>query len=200
MLRAGGAVEGRFELGPRRGQIQAGADSARLLLESVVLTALTWTHLLPLHAACVSREGRSLLLCGDSHAGKSTLAYEFAKAGWTYVSDNSLYWSVSGDVLVSGSPVIKLRGRERPVNPAEHGFRSARTATPGPVVFLRRRPGKPMLVRESEDTALDYFLNYITRPDRDVATVHYRDLGRHGLWRIEYEEAEDAVRCLEQLV
>jgi hypothetical protein len=47
--------------------------------------------LAPLHAALVVRNGTGVMLCGDSFAGKSTLAYACARAGWTYVSDDGTF-------------------------------------------------------------------------------------------------------------
>ena len=203
-FRAGPDVGGWFRRDARRGAIFTDPHSAALLLESVVLTALTWTHLLPIHAGCVTKGDRSVLLCGDSHAGKSTLAYTCARAGWTYVSDNSLYWERDEDRLVSGSPTIKLRGSSTGtdwrIDPGAEGLLAARTAKPGPSVFLARRPGPAVLKQQDQDEALAYFLSYVTRPDRDIAAQHYRDLLQHGAWRIEYEHAEEAARCLEQLL
>ncbi len=45
----------------------------------------------PIHAACVALDGRGVLLCGDSGVGKSSLAYASARAGWTYISDDSTF-------------------------------------------------------------------------------------------------------------
>jgi hypothetical protein len=45
----------------------------------------------PLHGALVMRNGTGVLLCGDSCAGKSTLAYACARAGWSYVSDDGTF-------------------------------------------------------------------------------------------------------------
>jgi hypothetical protein len=45
----------------------------------------------PLHGALVMRNGTGVMLCGDSCAGKSTLAYGCARAGWTYVSDDGTF-------------------------------------------------------------------------------------------------------------
>jgi hypothetical protein len=60
-------------------------------LEKVVYLLLGATVVTDIHAACVSNEGRGVLLCGDSGAGKSTLAYACARSGWTYTSDDTSY-------------------------------------------------------------------------------------------------------------
>lgn len=60
-------------------------------LEKVVYLLLGASLVTDIHAACVSRKGRGILLCGDSGSGKSTLAYACARAGWTYTSDDTCY-------------------------------------------------------------------------------------------------------------
>jgi hypothetical protein len=60
-------------------------------LEKVVYLLLGSSVVTDLHAACISRNGRGILLCGNSGAGKSTLAYACARAGWTYTSDDTSY-------------------------------------------------------------------------------------------------------------
>jgi hypothetical protein len=45
----------------------------------------------PVHSGCVSLDGRGVLLCGDSGAGKSSLSYACARAGWTYTTDDATY-------------------------------------------------------------------------------------------------------------
>lgn len=60
-------------------------------LEKVVYLLLGSSVVTDLHAACISKDGRGILLCGDSGAGKSTLAYACARAGWTYTSDDTSY-------------------------------------------------------------------------------------------------------------
>ena len=51
-----------------------------------------WTRLAtPIHAACVAIDGRGVLLCGDSGAGKTSLSYACARAGWQFISDDSSY-------------------------------------------------------------------------------------------------------------
>jgi hypothetical protein len=60
-------------------------------LEKTVYLLLGASVVTDIHAACISRNGRGVLLCGDSGAGKSTLAYACARAGWTYTSDDTSY-------------------------------------------------------------------------------------------------------------
>jgi hypothetical protein len=46
-------------------------------------------YLTPVHAACVRKDDCGILLCGDSGAGKTSLAYVCALNGWTYLTDDS---------------------------------------------------------------------------------------------------------------
>ncbi len=61
------------------------------ILEGATLSLISTTRAVAVHAACVRARGRGVLLCADSGEGKSTLAYAGARAGWTYVSDDSTY-------------------------------------------------------------------------------------------------------------
>lgn len=60
-------------------------------LEGMALEMIVSLHLTPFHAGCVARNGRAVLLCGDSGAGKSSLSYACARRGWTYLSDDASY-------------------------------------------------------------------------------------------------------------
>jgi hypothetical protein len=60
-------------------------------LEKVVYLLLGSSVVTDLHAACISRNGMGILLCGASGAGKSTLAYACAREGWNYTSDDTSY-------------------------------------------------------------------------------------------------------------
>jgi hypothetical protein len=60
-------------------------------LEKTIYLLLGASVVTDLHAACVSRNGKGVLLIGHSGAGKSTLAYACARAGWTYTSDDTSY-------------------------------------------------------------------------------------------------------------
>lgn len=62
------------------------------LIEFAVFTlAARVQGLMPLHAACIGRRGRGLLLIGDSGAGKSTTVLHCALQGLELVSEDSLF-------------------------------------------------------------------------------------------------------------
>ena len=60
-------------------------------LEGPAQGHISTSHTTAIHAACVELEGTGILLCGDSGAGKSSLAYSSARAGWTYITDDGSY-------------------------------------------------------------------------------------------------------------
>lgn len=69
-------------------------------------------HFVLLHASCISSGGRAIVLCGDSGAGKTCLAYACAKRGWEFVSGDAVHVvRKSCDRLVIGRP-YEIRFRE----------------------------------------------------------------------------------------
>lgn len=65
---------------------------------------------LHLHAACVAREGRGLVLVAPSGGGKSTLAAGLVRRGWSYLSDEAVA-ILPGSRTVFGFPrPIALKG------------------------------------------------------------------------------------------
>ena len=60
-------------------------------LESAALSILSTSYTTAIHAACIERKGCGILLCGDSGAGKTSLSYACARAGWTYITDDASY-------------------------------------------------------------------------------------------------------------
>jgi hypothetical protein len=105
-------------------------------LEKTVYLLLGSSVVTDMHAACVSKNGKGILLCGDSGAGKSTLSYACARAGWTYTSDDTSY-------LINNSSVPHVIGhshrmRFRPTAKALFPELEGRELTP-------RLEGKPSL-------------------------------------------------------
>jgi len=72
------------ELLADRGHFQYG------MLEMMTLVLVTLRDRLPLHAALVARDGVAILLAGQSGMGKSTLAYQARRAGWTLLADDGV--------------------------------------------------------------------------------------------------------------
>jgi hypothetical protein len=60
-------------------------------LESTAMCILATSYGTAIHAACVEHRGCGILLCGDSGAGKTSLSYACARAGWTYITDDATF-------------------------------------------------------------------------------------------------------------
>jgi hypothetical protein len=81
------------------------------IIEASALCHIADRYTAPVHAACVERQGHGVLLCGDSGAGKSSLAYACARAGWTYITDDASYvlHGSAGRQVVGNCHVVRLR-------------------------------------------------------------------------------------------
>jgi hypothetical protein len=60
-------------------------------LESAAMAILATSYTTAIHAACVEHKGCGILLCGDSGAGKTSLSYACARAGWTFITDDASF-------------------------------------------------------------------------------------------------------------
>jgi GTPase SAR1 family protein len=80
-------------------------------LEKVVYLLLGASVVTDVHAACVSKHGKGILLCGDSGAGKSTLSYACARSRWTYTSDDTSYLINQSDIprVIGHSHRVRFR-------------------------------------------------------------------------------------------
>ncbi len=80
------------------------------LLEFAVFTLATRVlGLVPLHAACIGRGGRGLLLMGDSGAGKTTAALHCLLHGLDFLSEDSVF--VAPDSLLATGVANFLHAR-----------------------------------------------------------------------------------------
>ncbi len=101
----------------------AAADHAYLIyhfLDAMAYPLITAAHLTPMHAGCVARDGRGVLLCGDSQSGKSSLSYACARAGWTFVSDDAsslLRCEADARTVLGGPHRLRLRPDARELFP-----------------------------------------------------------------------------------
>jgi hypothetical protein len=61
----------------------------------------TTVGVIPLHSACLDRDGQALLLAGNSGAGKSTLSVALARAGFSLIADDWSYISREDENLTA---------------------------------------------------------------------------------------------------
>lgn len=152
------------------------------LLESPALSLISTRYVVPIHAACVSRYGCGILLCGPSGVGKSTLAYACARAGWTYTTDDAsqLLLDAGRAYFVGISSQFRFRPSARELFPELHGhiltphakgkpsmevpvsdlpgIAAADEAAAHYAIFLNRQPSATARLRPmSRDIARDYF-------------------------------------------
>ena len=92
-------------------------------LDSCALGGISSRYSTGIHAGCVSLGGTGILLCGDSGAGKTTLSYACARAGWTYVTDDGSYLVHGRDdrLVVGNCRQVRFRPTAETLFPELHG-------------------------------------------------------------------------------
>jgi hypothetical protein len=197
-------------------------------VESLAYLLLAQRYLVPIHAACVERDGTGVLLSGRAGAGKSTLTFACARAGWTYVTDDCT-WLLpdSTERIAIGRPRLarfrpdapslfpELEGhivRARPTGKVSievplSAFPEIRTASRAPVghiVFLERGPcSEPRLEPVSSEEAFDRITCDLPSYGPEVNAMHERTVRRLAevsAFRMQYERLEDAVALLAGLL
>lgn len=180
-----------------------------------------------LHGALIARGDCGVLLCGESFAGKSTLAYACARAGWTYISDDGTFLTRDrSDRYAIGNPhSIRFRVDARQLFPEladqlpirrangkiaiELFTRDLRIAiAPGAtiehVVMLDRQHSGPARLRpfprQQMQAWCERFVNFGTDQVRSAQTRCHQRLLDASLWEMSYQNFDDAVRRLDQLV
>jgi hypothetical protein len=141
----------------------------------------------PVHAGCVSLEGRGVLLCGDSGAGKSTLSYACARAGWTFTSDDGSYVSNDGnDLTVTGDyQKIRFRPTAEKFFPEVKGLEISRRAEGKASIELSIAPTSHILCAQTAQVNFIVFLN--RHSGRPPALVPYRkDVARYSMMQTLY--------------
>lgn len=196
-------------------------------LEGVIYMMLAQRHVVPVHGGCVSQHGSGVLLCGVSGAGKSTLAYACARAGWTFIADDTVLLLAESDdrvgigrphqarfredaaelfpelaghasgTLPNGKPGMEIAMSELPQ------IRTAAHCTIDTVVFLERRRGRqahaePMAAAEVLDRLLEEGPSY----GDEVLARHEKAIRRIAgmpAWRMRYDTLAEALELLAKI-
>jgi hypothetical protein len=197
-------------------------------LEETTWNLLQALYLTPIHGACVRLAGRGVLLCGDSGAGKSSLAFACARRGWTFLADDSscLVRCRPGRV-VTGNPyqmrfdesAIELfrELKDQRLTPRATGEMAIELATASMpeitttsecsvdyIVFLNRgKPEPPGLVPFPRNIALQWFEQFLCYGEKEVVCaqkISLRNLLTARIFEMRYSDLDTAVKLLEGLV
>lgn len=189
------------------------------------LEGMSWDlldpYLTPLHAACVRLGDCGVLLCGDSGAGKSSLAFACALSGWTYLADDSccLLHRNPSRVVVGNPYQIRFRESAIELFPELKDQRLTRRATgemaievptaglPGMkiatkcvvdfIVFLNRsQAGPSSLSPFPKDKALHWFEQVMRCDEKETVDAHkaaLKQLLQAEILELRYADLESAI-------
>ena len=204
-------------------------EFVRYFFLDTIVQVLSWqTHLTPrIHASCVARNGRGVLLCGESGAGKSCLAYACARRGWSFITDESAALvRDSQERIALGKPrqmhfrdtaaqiIPELQGRLAKRNAVGKisievhtselpDIRTAFQCSVAAVVFLNRHAGGPprLLPVSVEDafSRLERDLPLFQEPLHEKNRASLRYLVEAGAFELCYRDLAEAVTLLETL-
>ena len=149
-------------------------------LECAAGVHIATRHATPIHAACVTLNGRGVLLCGDSGAGKSSLSFACARAGWGYVSDDASFL-LHGRSVIGNCHQVRLRPSAADLFPEIVGLPLTPRAEGKPSIEL---PTEPMLhIRRQQCAEVNY-----------IVFLNRRVLGKSGLYPYSKEVARRYMR------
>ena len=194
-------------------------------LEPLIYVMLAARHFVFVHASCVAKRQGAILLCGDSGAGKTCLAYACAKRGWDFVSGDAVHIvRESGDHAVIGRPYeIRFRNSACGLFPelqwapvrgngsrkldlefdtTDLGISLALESSARHIVFLERSD-RCCLERYSRACVLHNLRQTICFGDDDCRTRQHAALDRFAslpAWRLAYSDLDDAERRLSMLL
>jgi hypothetical protein len=145
-----------------------------LLEFAVYVLAARVQRLVPLHAACVGRGDRGILVVGPSGSGKSTLVLECLLGGLDFLAEDSVLVRPSGLVATGVAAFLHLR-------PDSLRFldRTARSAVLRSATTIRRRSGARKL--EVDLRRMPYRLAAAPLRIRAVVFLSARRAGRKAL-------------------
>jgi hypothetical protein len=141
------AAEGVVETGFRGDDDEARALASHPLFTIPLLELCKRRSRHPLHAACVARDGRGLVLPGGSGSGKSTLAIALLRAGCAFLSDDMVFLAEGGTRVLAFPDELDVTDETARMIPELAGL-VGRATTPG-------RPKHSVRVEEAFATQID---------------------------------------------
>jgi hypothetical protein len=195
-------------------------------LEAIALSLLASSYVTPLHAACVELAGHGVLLCGNSGAGKSSLAFACARAGWRYVSDDASYLvrKGGGRLVVGNSHQLRFRPSAIELFPELEGLsitpraagkpsielptvlmpdvETAKQSTVDYIIFLNRvESDSPELLPFPKELAMQWAKqSQADTGETDEQEASIRQLLNAQLFELRYRTLDRAVASLEALI
>ncbi len=197
------------------------------VLEAIALSMISTLRAVALHGACVTWKDVGVLLCGESGAGKTTLAYACARSGWGYISDDASYLMLEGGERrvvgnchqirfrdAAASLFTELNGRETTPRVAGkpsiemgtkelQGITQAAYADIRSILFLNRTdesaPGLYAIAREQVE---EYFTKFFLIPAHQGSQTNEaleRLLGAQ-MFEFRYTDLRWAVRFLSEVM
>jgi len=155
-------------------------------LEPLAYVLIAARYLTFTHAACIAMGGRAVLLCGDSGAGKTCLAFACARRGWTFLSgDATAIVRGRDDHRILGRP-FEIRFRETARRLFPELERYPRAIRPNGKDDIEIDPRELQLKCALEGTAS--YIVFLERSHRPMAAV------------AETFPRENALRHLEQAI
>lgn len=172
-------------------------------LECAAGAHIATRHATPVHAGCVTLNGRGVLLCGDSDAGKSSLSFACARAGWGYVSDDATFL-LRGRSVIGNCHQVRLRPTAAELFPEIAGLPLTPRAEGKPSIELPTAPLQHIRRQHCAEVNFVVFLNRrasgrsgLFPYSREVARRYLRQVlyGTPETLRRQYASIERLVEC-----
>jgi len=199
----------------------------QVFLDAAAACQLGSRYFTSLHAGCVALNNRGVMLCGDSGAGKTSLSWACARAGWDFLGDDTSHM-LHGEtrrIVIGNSHQVRFRPEAAELFPEVVGaeitprlfgrpsielptasMTHIRTRDCAPVdfvVFLNRRTaGPPALVPYRKDVARCYMRQWLFGTPESKATQYaaIERLLTAPVFELRYQSLDWAVERLDQLV
>ena len=152
---------------------------SQTFLEAAPAAQLLTRLVTPIHAACVAIGGRCVLLCGDSGAGKTSLSFACARAGWQFISDDSSYLLLneSGRQVLGNCHQVRFRPSAAELFPEISGAEITPRMYGKPSIELQTSIWPTINVTRRAQIDFIVFLNR-RQPDVEDLVLYNRDVAR----------------------